>query len=417
MAWIALFLLSHLWATAGTSAQVRRSCSVPSGQQPLVDGIQVLMENSVTRSAFPNPSILIAMNLAGPYNLEAQKLLTEELLASNPADLTVGQLALNIMALTSSCRDTASKVSALQREMELWAAPGPHEEATAFYAPGLAVLALCQKNSEATLPMAVGFAKALLANTAPFDVGTGAVAALALTCMYNKIPVGSGNSYRTLFGHVLQSTVENISLRIRDNGIIGNIYSTGLAMQALSVTPEQPSKAWDCEKTMATVLDEIKEGKFQNPMSIAQILPSLKGKTYLDVPQVICGSDQVVPPSVPVYPTAVPTLASNITVIYTINNQLRGVELLFKATIEVSVKAGSVLLLVLQEAQRKNPIFKFELTMTSWGLIVSSINNIAENVNHKTYWQFLSDGTPINEGVTYYVPFNHEHIIANFTQY
>lgn len=41
---------------------------------------------------------------------------------------------------------------------------------------------------------------------------------------------------------------------------------------------------------MATVLDKIKQGKFQNPMSVAQILPSLKGKTYLDVPHVKCGS-------------------------------------------------------------------------------------------------------------------------------
>lgn len=49
--------------------------------------------------------------------------------------------------------------------------PGPHEEAVAFYGPSLAVLALCQKNSEATLPVAAGFAKALLANTSPFDVG------------------------------------------------------------------------------------------------------------------------------------------------------------------------------------------------------------------------------------------------------
>jgi hypothetical protein len=36
--------------------------------------------------------------------------------------------------------------------------------------------------------------------------------------------------------------------------------------------------------------------------------------------------------------------------------------------------------------------------MTSWGLIVSSINNIAENVNHKTYWEFLSGKTPLDEG-------------------
>lgn len=59
--------------------------------------------------------------------------------------------------------------------------------------------------------------------------------------------------------------------------------------QALSVTPEQPTQKWDCEKTMATILSDIKQGKFQNPMSIAQLLPSLKGKTYLDVPQIICG--------------------------------------------------------------------------------------------------------------------------------
>lgn len=43
---------------------------------------------------------------------------------------------------------------------------------------------------------------------------------------------------------------------------------------------------------------------------------------------------------------------------YTINNQLRGVELLFNVTTEVSVKEGSVLLVVLQEAQRKSATFK-----------------------------------------------------------
>lgn len=40
---------------------------------------------------------------------------------------------------------------------------------------------------------------------------------------------------------------------------------------------------------MDMILNKIKQGKLQNPMSIAQILPSLKGKTYLDVPQVNCG--------------------------------------------------------------------------------------------------------------------------------
>ncbi|XP_036916370.1 cobalamin binding intrinsic factor isoform X2 [Sturnira hondurensis] len=375
------------------------------------------MENSVTDSAFPNPSILIAMNLVGAYNLEAQKLLTYKLMASDTADLTIGQLALNIIALSSSCRDPGNKVSVLQRQMENWAPSRPSAEASSFYGPSLAILALCQKNPETTLPIAARFAKTLLANSSPFNVDTGAMVTLALTCMYNKIPVGSEEGYRTLFGQVLKNTVENISLKIKDNGIIGNIYSTGLAMQALSVSPKQPNKEWNCQKTMDAILTEIQQGKFHNPMSIAQILPSLEGKTYLDVPDLFCTPDHEVQPTRPSYPSPVPTATSNITVTYTINNQLRGVELLFNVTTEVSVRGGSVLLVVLEEAKRKNPMFKFKTTMTSWGPVVSSINNIAENVNHKTYWQFLSGVTPLSEGVADYIPFDHEHITANFTQY
>lgn len=69
-------------------------------------------------------------------------------------------------------------------------------------------------------------------------------------------------------------------------------------------------------------------------------------------------ADHETPPTLTDYPTPVPTSVSNINVIYTINNQLRGVDLLFNVTIEVSVKSGSVLLAVLEEAQRRNSMFK-----------------------------------------------------------
>lgn len=65
----------------------------------------------------------------------------------------------------------------------------------------------------------------------PSATDTGAVATLALTCMYNRIPVGSQENYRDLFGQALKAIVENISLRIKADGIIGDVYSTGLAMQ------------------------------------------------------------------------------------------------------------------------------------------------------------------------------------------
>ncbi|KAI5761265.1 CBLIF protein [Gulo gulo luscus] len=417
MTWFTLPLLNLLWAAAGTSTWTRSSCSVPAAQQPLVHGIQVLMENSVTSSAYPNPSILIAMNLAGAYNMEAQKLLTDKLMASDSVDLTIGQLALTIMALNSSCRDPGNKVSVLQRQMESWPPSSPSAPVSTFYGPSLAVLALCQENPTRALPIAARFAKILRFGSSPFNMDTGAMATLALTCMYNKIPGGSDEGYKILFSEVLDEVVKNVSMRIKDNGIIGDIYSTGLAMQALSVTPKQPNKEWNCQKTMDTILQEIEQGKFHNPMSIAQILPSLKGKTYLDVPHVSCSPGIEVQPTLPTQPSPVPTTASNITIIYTINNQLRGVGLLFNETMDVSVKGGSVLLVVLEEAQRRNPMFKFKTTMTSWGLVVSSINDITESVHERTYWQFLSGKTPLNEGVADYKPSNREHITANFTQY
>ncbi|XP_034501105.1 cobalamin binding intrinsic factor [Ailuropoda melanoleuca] len=357
MTWFTLHILPLLWAAAGTSTWTRSSCSVPLAQQSLVDGIQVLMENSVTSSAHPNPSVLIAMNLAGAYNVEAQKLLTDKLMASDTADLTIGQLALTIMALNSSCKDPGNKVSILQRQMETWPPSSPDAPAPTFYGPSLAVLALCQENPKTALPIAARFAKILRFSSSPFNMDTGAMATLALTCMYNKIPEGSEEGYRILFSQVLEEAVKNISLRIKDNGIIGNIYSTGLAMQALSVTPKQPNKEWNCQKTTDTILTEIKHGKFHNPMSIAQILPSLKGKTYLDVPHVSCSPGHEVQPTLPNQPSPVPTTAP-ITVVYTINNQLRGVELFFNETMDVSVKPGSVLLVVLEEAQRRNSMFK-----------------------------------------------------------
>lgn len=63
--------------------------------------------------------------------------------------------------------------------------------------------------------------------------------------MYNKIPVGSAEGYRTLFGQVLKEVVEKISTRIEDSGLIGDIYSTGLAMQVRTSLGSMPIRL-DC---------------------------------------------------------------------------------------------------------------------------------------------------------------------------
>lgn len=60
--------------------------------------------------------------------------------------------------------------------------------------------------------------------------------------MYNRIPVGSEEGYRALFAQLLKKIVEDISTRIRDNGLIGDVYSTGLAMQ-VNASSSSSSKA------------------------------------------------------------------------------------------------------------------------------------------------------------------------------
>lgn len=61
------------------------------------------------------------------------------------------------------------------------------------------------------------------------------------------------------------------------------------AFQALSVTSQfYTQDRWNCTKTLNKVLQEAYLGAFNNPGAISQILPSLVGKTYLDVRNLLC---------------------------------------------------------------------------------------------------------------------------------
>ena len=73
---------------------------------------------------------------------------------------------------------------------------------------------------------------------------------MALTCMYNRIPIGSEEGYRALFTQLLKKIVEDISTRIQGNGLIGDIYSTGLAMQVNAPRRRGRFSPWSGKKTV-----------------------------------------------------------------------------------------------------------------------------------------------------------------------
>ncbi|NWX70901.1 IF factor, partial [Alca torda] len=198
------------------------------------------------------------------------------------------------------------------------------------------------------------------------------------------------------------------------DGMMGNIYSMGLALQALGSTAMfYAPREWDCAQAFSVVYGH----DYRQPMAIAQVLPALVGKSYLEAASLECTASSEMSPSLHSLKLGpVEVRKARIRVHYSIINTLRGKH--FNESISVGVPAGSTLLEVLQAAEKKEPdIFSFQTEQTSWGPMVVSIHGLAANPADRTYWQFLSRKDALQEGVGTYVPADGEHIRAVFSTY
>ncbi|KAM3855844.1 cobalamin binding intrinsic factor-like [Vipera latastei] len=386
------------------------TCSVPNDQQGLVRDIQNQLENWANLPGQPDPSILIALNLAKDHNLNVIMHLVRQIKETAGTEMTSGKVALYVLALRSACQNPADvstpekhvnlvEVLEEKTKKEIKHIHTTGTPKTTYYQLALDTLALCIEKSPELEIAATILAKAALGDSfqfhGRFSVDTAAVASLALFCAYE----GSISSQQSKLLGTIQAALARITQQILNeqqaNGFLGNIYSTGLAMQALNVTSEFYSdNAWNCPKTLNEVLSKITEGAFSTPAAASQILPSLVGKTYLDVSGLICTSETV-------------------TVHYRVINKLIGPYFEYSTT--VKVPKGSVLLAVLKAARQLNE--NFQTQKTAWGPMVISISGLQANTNEKTYWQFLSGKTPLEQGVASYKPKDNEEIVAMFSRY
>ncbi|XP_059577310.1 cobalamin binding intrinsic factor [Alligator mississippiensis] len=446
--------------------------AIPANKQYLVNDLQHQMENSVKPLSLPNPSILIAMNLAGNADIQVRKKLIQQIKnesVGKVTEMTSGSVALYVLALMSSCVNPSDikiqgKTINLTKDLE----KKTHEEVacyeengypkTTYYQLGLDVLALCLKGERSNEMAAIILAREAVQNIINLSMDTKSMAALALRCVYNEMSKHPQNLDRLLIVEGLENLAKDI-LRAQQqgHGIIGNIYSVGLAMQALSVTPEFFSPmVWNCTETLTKVLTQVSSGAFSNPMAASQILPFFVGKTYLDVTKINClsESEQQETTRMPPVTSTVRSMAAtslewfwlpaipspkcttppaqqhikrvhlslpspspcSVTVNYTIINKLRG-QPFWNSTL-VRVPKGSVLLDVLKAARDKNAmVFSFKLEETSWGLMVISIHGLAASSRDKTYWEFFSGETPLDQGVESYKLTGNESIKAVFSTY
>ncbi|NXN39170.1 IF factor, partial [Rhinoptilus africanus] len=132
-------------------------------------------------------------------------------------------------------------------------------------------------------------------------------------------------------------------------GMMGNIYSMGLALQALGSTAMfYAPREWDCAQAFSVVYGH----DYRQPMAIAQVLPALVGKSYLDAARLECSASSGVSPrlqSPKLGPAGV--RKADIQVHYSIVNSLQGKH--FSKSISVWVPAGSALLKVLEAAEKE----------------------------------------------------------------
>ncbi|NXK68679.1 IF factor, partial [Sylvietta virens] len=200
----------------------------------------------------------------------------------------------------------------------------------------------------------------------------------------------------------------------RGNGMIGNIYSMGLALQALETSGEfYAPRRWDRAQAFGVVYNH----DYQQPMAMAQVLPPLVGKSYLNAGRwgsaAASGDMRGGLCQEPTRPLSLPT--APITVQFSITNTMKNY---FHYSTSVCVPDNSTLLHVMEVARNEKPdIFCFKTEQMRLGPFVTSIHGLAGNTTERTYWQFFSCWSPLQEGVGTYKPKNWEHIQAIFSTY
>ncbi|NWU73810.1 IF factor, partial [Pterocles burchelli] len=297
-----------LLALAGGGAT--QGCVAP---QSLVSRMVQQLEDSVEVTKEPNPSVLLALNLAGATDSYSHKWLLQEIreraVERAQKEMTSGEVALYVLALLSSCLDprhvhalghSVDLVSILQektdKEVAKLEVEGTPE--TTLFGVSLDTLALCLEGAGGYQEASVLLAKQLLSPESHLSVDTRAVAALALACTYDHTDL---RDVRDLLWETL-ATVTNIFLdeQERSGGIIGNIYSMGLALQVLGSTGKfYAPRMWDCAQAFSVV----SRHDYRQPTAIAQVLPALLGMSYGDAAALDCAAGRSVSPHPPLSPS------------------------------------------------------------------------------------------------------------------
>ncbi|XP_051821297.1 transcobalamin-1 [Antechinus flavipes] len=389
-------------------AHLCKICEVNSKEKDKLDPLINTMVNSNEPYPSVAPQILMALKFVKQHYSKAETTFLNQVklnIMQCDGATSSGQFALDLLALTAACQTCIIKDYKLVKKLEQkFQAEVDNIDKyghplTTYYQLGLDVLAICLLNGTySTSKIADLFSvepKKYYYNN-QFSVDTGALAVLALTCVDRKNP-----DVEEIRNNI-EMLVKMILNEIKPDGTIGNIYSTGQAMQALFVTSKYyKEEDWNCTKTLKTVLNHIPQA-FQRPIAASQVLPALQGKTYLDLTHGTCQSSPgYLNNSIPTITESTPQSHQNISVKYQVVDFITKH---FKKSIEVSVPEGSFFLNVMEKAQEEDrKAFGFTTKSSEWGPYVTSVAGIEASSKDRTYWQLLNNDQPLSQGVAEFV--------------
>ncbi|XP_043939945.1 transcobalamin-1-like [Protopterus annectens] len=411
-----------LFVFLSTFWHLSEQCMISNDQRSEESKLLTMMVNSIDVLPYPNPNVLMALRLARDHHLGKEKkllqLLKEDAENNNISgpNFSSGKVALYVLSIMGSCENPAkiptqaghlNLVEVLSHKLqdEFENITNSNFPAANNYDISLSVLALCMANGQLP-PASVEYlcnAAVTTTSNGMLSVDAAAVAVLGLHC----VDKDRKNS-------AIQASMASLVKQILDaqttDGTIGSIYTTGLAMQALSVTSDLYfATSWDCGLTLKKLVNEVANGNFSDPTAASHIIPPIEGKTYLDLNKLNCSADRdnltMTDASSPVYPA--------ITVIFSVQD---GINNTFSYSTSVTVPFASSLLTVMQKAKEMQPDeFSFETKDTPFGTKVVKIHNLESNTDDGIYWLFQEDGELIRQGVNNYIVQDSSTIVATFS--
>ncbi|NXR46028.1 TCO2 protein, partial [Hippolais icterina] len=331
-----------------------------------------------------------------------------------------GRLALYLLGLRATCPTTKphrSLVTWLKYYLEEdWTGSRRHgHPLTSYYQYGLGVLALCAHHKrvreEVIRRLLTAQHQGRLRHSGN-AVDTEAMVALAFICLERRRLVG------TELAAELRAAAHRASRSLAavqgPDGIVGNIYSTPWALQVFRATGVcQTEPVFD--QAMITLVENL--DAFGTTATMAQVLPVLHGRSYLDIASMHCQEEPDTLTPLDMEPLA--EVPGNKTVQLVVECPLPWCYELRLYDRSVPVPASASLLDVLQAAAALEPHdFKFHIQDTPQGPFLTQVLGLEARQEKRNYWQLLTaPNIPLQMGIADYRPQDEETLILRLSEW